>query len=546
MLGGSVAGQVLEDITIVDSEASYFLTLTFDNAPRFHTTEVFEPPSFTITFVGTEWQKGDFARRVMTDPLYQYSIKLVTTSFGRDDLQLKLDFFTNTSVKINQSGEKKLIISWPKFVEREQPQVEPDSILIDFSKMTVQDALNQTVSLNFKEAVLQDVVRLLVTSYGLNVIIHPDLISSSEELGGRGEEGETGETGGTGGTDKINLSLNGVTVETAMNLILKINDYDWYLEDDVIIVKPFDTTFEGELVTNIYELKFADGAKIASALGNGILSSKGTSVPFTTGLEGSFNDRLMVSDTRQNFSAIEDFIQKLDTKSQQIHISVKFIETTLSADEHLGINWGLRADLVGPTFPDSAGLVLDVGHWNELSMAQLTLPVFTSVLQLLTTDNETRLLQEPQVTTFNNSPATINVGTSIPILVPQPEGGILGVNPYTFESQDVNISLEVTPRINAEGLISMAINAQIQAIIGYVGPDADRPVVSTRSTDTKVRVADGRTLLIGGLILDDESKAVDKVPFLGNLPIIGRLFTNTVSRTSQRELLIFITPSIVS
>ena len=92
----------------------------------------------------------------------------------------------------------------------------------------------------------------------------------------------------------------------------------------------------------------------------------------------------------------------------------------------------------------------------------------------------------------------------------------------------------------------MAINAQIQAIIGYVGPDADRPVVSTRSTDTNVRVADGRTLLIGGLILDDESKAVDKVPFLGNIPIIGRLFTSTVKKTSQRELLIFITPSIVS
>ena len=189
---------------------------------------------------------------------------------------------------------------------------------------------------------------------------------------------------------------------------------------------------------------------------------------------------------------------------------------------------------------------MDFGHWNQLSMAQLTLPVFTSILQLLTTDNETRLLQEPQVTTFNNSPATLKVGTSIPILVPQAEGGILGVNPYTFESQSVDISLKVTPRINSDGLISLAINAQIQAIIGYVGPDADRPVVSTRSTETNVRVADGRTLLIGGLILDDESTAVDKVPFLGNIPIIGKLFTNFVKKTSQRELLIFITPSIVS
>ena len=326
-----------------------------------------------------------------------------------------------------------------------------------------------------------------------------------------------------------------------------MNGYDWYLDNEIIIVKPLDLTLQGELITRVYDLKFADGNMIASALGNGVLSSKGTSAAFTTGIEGSFNDKLMVTDIEANLPAVEQLINSLDQKTQQIHISVKFIETTLSADEHLGINWGLRAELLGPTVPDTSGLFVNIGRWNELSMAQLSLPVFTSILQLLTTDNETRLLQEPQVTTFNNSPANINVGTSIPVLVPQAEGGVFGVNPYTFEAQNVDISLQVTPRINAdEGLISMAIDAQIQAIIGYVGPDADRPIVSTRSTQTNVRVADGRTLLIGGLILNDESQAVDKVPFLGNLPIIGKLFTNTVSKTSQRELLIFITPSIVS
>ena len=142
--------------------------------------------------------------------------------------------------------------------------------------------------------------------------------------------------------------------------------------------------------------------------------------------------------------------------------------------------------------------------------------------------------------------ASINVGTSIPILVPQAEGGVFGVNPYTFQQQNVNISLEVTPRINSDGLVSMAIDAQIQAIIGYVGPDADRPIISTRSTNTNVRVADGRTLLIGGLIFDDENNARGKLPLLGSIPILGKLFTTSTKKTDQRELLIFITPSIVS
>jgi len=523
--GGVVTGQTLEDIAIVDSETSYFLTLTFDEVPKYRTSEVYEPPSFTITFTGADWGKGDFARRVMTDPLYQYSIRIVTTSFGREDLELRLDFFSNTEIKINKSGTRKIIVSWEKF--KDKVEVQPDTSFLEIKEMTAQDALQQTVSLRFRDATIQDVVRLLFVSYGLNMILHPEL---------------AGYEGGQG----ITLLLKDVTIEVALSLILKMNGYDWYLDNEIIIVKPFDLTLQGELITKVYDLKFADGNMIALALGNGVLSTKGTSVAFTTGIEGSFNDKLMVTDIEANLPAVEKLINSLDQKTQQIHISVKFIETTLSADEHLGINWGLRADLVGPTVPDTSGLFVNIGHWNELSMAQLTLPVFTSILQLLTTDNETRLLQEPQVTTFNNSPATINVGTSIPVLVPQTEGGVFGVNPYTFEAVSVNINLQVTPRINAEGLISMSINAQIQAIIGYVGPDADRPIVSTRSTQTNVRVADGRTLLIGGLILNDESQAVDKVPFLGNIPIIGKLFTNTVKKTSQRELLIFITPSIVS
>ena len=523
--GGVITGQTLEDIAIVDSETSYFLTLTFDEVPKYRTSEVYEPPSFTITFTGADWGKGDFARRVMTDPLYQYSIRIVTTSFGREDLELRLDFFSNTEIKINKSGNKKIIVSWEKF--KDKVEVKPDTSFLEIKEMTVLDALQQTVSLRFREATIQDVVRLLFVSYGLNMILHPDLTEDD-------------------GAEGITLLLKDVTIEVALSLILKMNGYDWYLDNEIIIVKPLDLTLQGELITKVYDLKFADGNMIASALGNGVLSSKGTSAAFTTGIAGSFNDKLMVTDIEANLPAVEQLINSLDQKTQQIHISVKFIETTLSADEHLGINWGLRAELLGPTVPDTSGLFVNIGRWNELSMAQLSLPVFTSILQLLTTDNETRLLQEPQVTTFNNSPANINVGTSIPVLVPQAEGGVFGVNPYTFEAQNVDISLQVTPRINAEGLISMAIDAQIQAIIGYVGPDADRPIVSTRSTQTNVRVADGRTLLIGGLILNDDSQAVDKVPFLGNLPIIGKLFTNTVSKTSQRELLIFITPSIVS
>ena len=94
---------------------------------------------------------------------------------------------------------------------------------------------------------------------------------------------------------------------------------------------------------------------------------------------------------------------------------------------------------------------------------------------MLASDNDARLLQEPQITTFNNSQANISVGTEIPVVVPQGEGSVFGTNPYTFEIQKIDISLDVLPRINAGGLITMEINASVAAIIGHAGPEADQP-----------------------------------------------------------------------
>ena len=116
-------------------------------------------------------------------------------------------------------------------------------------------------------------------------------------------------------------------------------------------------------------------------------------------------------------------------------------------------------------------------------------------------DAETRLLQEPQITTFNNSPATITVGTTIPVLVPQAEGSMFGSQPYTSQDQNVNVNLQVLPRINANALITMSTQAPVQAITGYVVAER-RPIVSSRSTDTTVMVRTGETLIIGDIIFD--------------------------------------------
>ena len=129
--------------------------------------------------------------------------------------------------------------------------------------------------------------------------------------------------------------------------------------------------------------------------------------------------------------------------------------------------------------------------------------------------------------------------TNTPIGGEQRPGNALehlyGRRPYKMNADYSNDPNEIT----------MQLDTQVSAIINYVGPDKDRPVVSNRSAKTNVVVGNGETLLIGGLILEDDSDITGKVPFLSNIPLIKRFFTIDTKSEQQRELLIFITPSII-
>ena len=167
---------------------------------------------------------------------------------------------------------------------------------------------------------------------------------------------------------------------------------------------------------------------------------------------------------------------------------MKFIETSLQTDERLGIDWTQRAFYrVCHSLQIVEVAAVGMGSWGEFAMAKMDLPLYQVIIEALESDNQTKLLQEPQVTTLITI-QQVDVGTTLPVLVPQGEGSVFGTNPYTFENVNVNISLDVTPRINSAEEISMKLNTQVSAIINYVGPDKDRPVISSRNAQTNVVV----------------------------------------------------------
>tara|TARA_Y100001934_G_C12376991_1_gene789795 strand:- start:2762 stop:4450 length:1689 start_codon:yes stop_codon:yes gene_type:complete len=522
----------LNAIYTEENEKTFTLNLEFNGANfDYVANETFAPPSLSLLFKNVKWSKGSFTKKINQSPLYQYAVTVprnVNQKELENRLTLKMDFtrIPDYNIKLEPAkGRKKkhtLKVIWNKSkVKKSSRKFMASSKRLPPSR----------ISLNFQDAKLVNVVRMLVSQDNLNLIM-------GEDVSGR-----------------VTVSLDDVSLETALDAILHVNNYEWFIQENIIIVQPMTSkkVMSGELLTRMFRLNYVTGT-IASDAVKEVLTSRGKiralSSTASTNLEPGEKDILLITDLPNNFSLIEGVIKSLDVKSDQVNISVKFIETTLKHDEVIGINWDMREQmsLISSLDKDTAN-TFDLGYVTigdqTMNFATLSRPVVSAMLSLLANDGSTKLLQEPQVTTTNNSPANIVVGTTIPVLVPQGEGSVFGNNPYTYEDQHVNISLEVLPRVNDEKVISMKIDALVQDIIGFVGQD-QRPMISTRATNTTVRVNNGETLLIGGLIFDTADEINSKVPLLGDIPIIKKLFNYSSKDKEQRELLIFITPTVIS
>lgn len=551
--------QNVELISTFEGKKEMGVSIKLSEIPEFDEEVSQSPPKLKLIFLNTGFAQKQYSKQISMPPLYR--VDAVEKRNGKPITEVNLYYTSLPAYHIETEGGNIVRVAWTPKKEEIKKRYKSRRISM----------LETTVSLHFKGAELINILRLLSVQNNLNIIAGEDV---------KGE---------------ATLSLSDVNLGTALDAMLKVNGYDWFIQDNIIVVKPEEKEMTGELITRVYKLDYVDAAAVSSAISN-VLTSKGKVQIFSpvmkmgmgiggvgagvtpggvqqrgvrpgisggAGLPGARGgalgtaarggmpspDHLLVTDALYNFERIEKVIYDLDKQIPQINIAVKFIETKLSMDERLGINWDLRASLMGPTvtggeseLPIGSGLKL--GN-NIFRIATLSVPVFNSIMEILSTDSYTRLIQEPQITTFDNTMATITVGTTYPVLVPQPVGELIGTRPYEFQDEEITISLNVHPRINEDRFISMTINAMVQALVGFTGPNADRPIISDRSTSTQVMVANSETILIGGLIFDQVIETETSPPLLGSIPLLGKLFTHKNTTLEQRELLIFITSNIV-
>ncbi len=322
-----------------------------------------------------------------------------------------------------------------------------------------------------------------------------------------------------------------------------------------------------------------------------------------SGVEPQFDQRtntLFFRENRSNMDKIKLFLTSIDRPTQQVMIEARLVEVTANPQQSYGINWGgvvgsstspqtfrygapapgtqtyqnitdpATGNVTGTTLVNSTPPTVTTtngtfnpgdfllngmtrGGFGDLLGSQfaiLSIPSMSATLRLLNEDADTQFLAHPRVVTSNNMKATIKIIRQQP--VPQ-----LNFNEQTaqavfsgFQDKEFGNTLTVTPSINKDDFITMAVQPEISnkvadATFTFSGATVTSPIIDKRTLDSNVLIKSGDTLAIGGLLQDEQTKTRNKVPFLGDIPILGYAFQERLNSRTKRNLLVFVTPTII-
>jgi type II secretory pathway component GspD/PulD (secretin) len=321
-----------------------------------------------------------------------------------------------------------------------------------------------------------------------------------------------------------------VTCEEALRFILEANNLAFRRLGKNIIVSSAEKLAPPPEVpeTIAYRLSFGDPNQIRAALA--------AAVP---GIRVAFDPRtnaLLVTGTSLQQDEVRKVLATLDVRIPQVVVQVHAVDIASSVLRDLGLFGGLTDSAFG-------GFVIDSAQ-NRISLNLFNTNLLLFQLRALVTEAKARILSAPRIATLDGNKATILVGEKVPIFTITT---VQGVSTVTTTFQEVGVKLEVTPRVNSANLITINLKPEVSRVLEIVsGPGgAQAPRVGTRSAETTLIVTDGQTIVMGGLISQEERKTTVKVPILGDIPVIGELFRFTTTTTAESEVIFLITPQIV-
>ncbi len=401
-------------------------------------------------------------------------------------------------------------------------------ILAGTTSSSFAQSQQEYITLNLERVSLRSALELLMTRLGKNLLIDAEVAPVT-----------------------LNMSLDNITATDAFNALLESNGLSYReMEGNVYFVATVQKIGAQTVVKHI-QCKYAFAKDLAEILKSMVGSESGAI------MSDERTNTLVVKERPDVILRMEKLIEELDKPTKQIYIQAEIVEISASDNSEFGIEWlwktanfrsfdgqsGTNFDLRGATeagessattpsvgdgFPFPSGDGLGVGLLNS---------DIEVVLHALAETNDLNLLSRPRIVTLDNQESVIEVGDQIPFR----KLNEFGVT--SFEFKDATVQLLVKPHIVDSKYILMKVSPKADFANGFT-PDGT-PIISTRRASTNVKIRDGQTIVIGGLIRDSLVNTESKVPILGDVPLLGYLFKNSKSTKVKTQLIVFITPIIL-
>lgn len=410
------------------------------------------------------------------------------------------------------------------------------------------------VSLDFKDADLKDVLKVFSQQSGLNFV-------ASKNIEDRA----------------ITLYMNDVLVEDALKTLLDANNLG--LEQNpgsnILIVKA-KLTLPIETITRVYKIRYYHGNVTPGAylLSEGDEQEEGDNGSWSQiikpllsefGVVIDYTNILIITDVPDRFKLIDQVINEIDRPVPEVMLEVELIETTSNYIKEMGVAWSTKMmEFSGGntvtsfpfisgersrTVPNISGGKSLLAENSIFQYGLLSADVMQWTLNMLQTDNNTKFLAKPRILVQDREWAEIKVTSNQIVSLITTVDSDSGDTTTEVERMEVGTILRLVPIINAEeGFVSILLEPSISRPVDSVFGTAQGNFVDpqSRSLRTVVMSRDGETIAIGGFITTEDQEVKTKVPWLGDLPLIGMFFRNTSNDRVDKELLIFVTPRIVN
>ncbi len=343
--------------------------------------------------------------------------------------------------------------------------------------------------------------------------------------------------------NQVKTAIGRVVVDEASNTLILMETHD-RLQQMQDMVKAMDVLTQ----TKVFALDYAKSDKLNQKIQDMVTKGVG-SVRFD-----ERTNKVIVTDLPEKVIGIEKVISAFDEKTRQVLIDAKIIQVELNDSFKSGIDW----KMVFRHLTVEQTLKANLTTGGELTISTImgkdskgVARTLTSVMEALKEVGKTDIISSPRVTAIDGQEAKIMVGTKEAYITATTTTSASG--PVTTAESvnfvDVGVQLYVTPTINTAGFVTMKIRPVVSSVSSRIKTTASPdgvPIVKTSEAETSVVVRDGVTIVMGGLMEDKKIKDVSKIPILGDIPVLGLLFRKTSEEVKKTELVIFLTPTIIS